>query len=735
MLLLSAPLLAQTWTGATNTDWSNPNNWIPSNVPTADSDVIIPEVANSPVIGWNTAALANSVHIEFKGALTISSSATLTINGSMQLVNGSKVAFYSRGTVVNNGLLSIGATTSSADIGLYNRALFTNGLGSQLQINGFNSMGLLNGEGTFTNAAQIVIGDKGSIGDVGIQNMATFNTTPDSQISLNNCSSAGLLNHIGSFTNSGRITIGAIGSVSVDGLYNSGSFSNLTGGYIQIDRSSYIGLWNTGNTFINSGNIIIGANAPVGEHGLVNGSVFYNMPGGQLHIDNATKYGLANGGKFNNSDRVIIGAKAAVGQNALFNSNVFTNVTSCASLTMHASLNNSGTLTNQGLMTVKTTQEHTNSYLTNNGTLVYPQGNPIPNVSNNKLIALPLSTDCGLLTASPALQIGINNNLLVGSSWYKDAGLTTVAGTYTANTFTATNPVSADVFPVYFTVTDPVNYCPQTVSVPVTVNVSPQAALTNSGPLSFTNTPVTLSTPSSPAYSYSFSLGATQQGTPNTATVTTPGVYSVTVTNANGCTAIASTTVLGGNSPTVCRGGTAVINVVVAGSPVKYEWYKNSLTTPKIMESPQLFRGTATSSLTLINAQSNTQGNFYLKATDQSGTVSIYGPYRLTVDGSCRAREVAQPETPWQVELAPNPIQQDRLRAVVRGAEGRSLQVELIDLSGKPIRQQRWQQAESQQVIDWDLQAQSSGLYLLQVISEAGASVPAQRQSLKVIKL
>ncbi|GAB3510951.1 hypothetical protein GCM10027341_49890 [Spirosoma knui] len=258
-------------------------------------------------------------------------------------------------------------------------------------------------------------------------------------------------------------------------------------------------------------------------------------------------------------------------------------------------------------------------------------------------------------------------------------------------------------------------------------------SLANSGPLSFTNATVTLTATAGQGYSYSFSQG-TQQPTGNTARVTTPGIYSVTVISSEGCTATASTTVLGGNNPTVCRGGTAVIIVTVGSGVVKYEWYKNSLTSPKLMETPQLFRGTATSSLTLINAQSNTQGNFYLKTTDQSGTVTVYGPYRLTVDANCRAREVAQVEIPSQVELAPNPIQQDRLRAIVRGAEGRSLQVDLVDLSGKPVRQQRWQQAEAHHVIDWDMQTQSSGMYLLQVVSEAGNGVAAQRQSVKVVK-
>ncbi|GAB3556207.1 T9SS type A sorting domain-containing protein [Spirosoma fluminis] len=305
--------------------------------------------------------------------------------------------------------------------------------------------------------------------------------------------------------------------------------------------------------------------------------------------------------------------------------------------------------------------------------------------------------------------------------------------------FSASGPMATVDTPGTYTVTATgTNGCTATATTEVTGNtVPPSVTLTNSGPLSFTNTSVTLTATATPSgsYNYSFSPNAAQQGSSNKAQVTTAGVYSVTVTRQdNSCSATASTTVLGGNNPTVCRGGTAVINVTVEGDPVKYEWYKNSLTNPKIMETPQLFRGTATSSLTLINAQSNTQGNFYLKVTDRSGTVRVYGPYRLTVDASCRAREIASLETPLQVELAPNPIQQDRLRAVVRGAQGRSLRVELLDLSGKPIRQQHWQQADSQHLIDWDMQGQASGMYLLQVVSEAGNGISAQRQSLKVVK-
>ncbi|GAB3499048.1 hypothetical protein GCM10027341_21480 [Spirosoma knui] len=273
----------------------------------------------------------------------------------------------------------------------------------------------------------------------------------------------------------------------------------------------------------------------------------------------------------------------------------------------------------------------------------------------------------------------------------------------------------------------------------LTLSAAPALSLSNTGPLSFTNASVSLV--ASPGFArYVFSSGASQPGgtASPTAQVRAVGVYSVTATTSEGCSATASTTVVGGvSSLTVCRGGTAVISVAVSGSPVKYEWYKNSLTTPKIMETPQLFRGTATSSLTIINAQTNTQGDFYLKVTDGAGSVVVYGPYRLYVDASCRARvgaETVIDESPLAVLLAPNPLQQEHLRAVVRGGEYRPLQVELVDLRGRLVRQQRWEQAAAEQVIDWDLQGEVSGVYVLDVISRSSRDGGIERRSVKVIK-
>ncbi|GAB3558014.1 hypothetical protein GCM10027577_48200 [Spirosoma fluminis] len=268
----------------------------------------------------------------------------------------------------------------------------------------------------------------------------------------------------------------------------------------------------------------------------------------------------------------------------------------------------------------------------------------------------------------------------------------------------------------------------------LTVNTPPSLSLTSSGPLSFTNASVTLTATAGFA-SYVFSSGAAQQGgsSGNTARVSTVGIYSVTATTSGGCSVTASTTVTGGSSSlTVCRGGTAVISVAVSGSPVKYEWYKNSLTTPKIMESPQLFRGTATSSLTIINAQTNTQGDFYLKTTDGAGTVTIYGPYRLYVDASCRARvgaEVAIAESALEVSVLGNPLVNGQLRAVVKGAAGQPLTVKLINAQGYSLRQQDWKSAAQEQTVEWDMSNQAAGVYMLYV------HTAGQTRQLKVVKL
>jgi hypothetical protein len=56
------------------------------------------------------------------------------------------------------------------------------------------------------------------------------------------------------------------------------------------------------------------------------------------------------------------------------------------------------------------------------------------------------------------------------------------------------------------------------------------------------------------------------------------------------------------------------------------------------------------------------------------------------------------------------------------------LNVQLLDLSGRPIRAQQWGQAEAEHAVEWPTSGQTSGVYLLQ------ATTPEQRQTVKVSK-
>ena len=89
------------------------------------------------------------------------------------------------------------------------------------------------------------------------------------------------------------------------------------------------------------------------------------------------------------------------------------------------------------------------------------------------------------------------------------------------------------------------NGCTGSLATPVNLTdpAAPTAGLANNGPLSCTMTSVILT--ASGGGTYQFSAGASQISGGNTASVSTAGPYSVTVTSANGCTATASTTVVG----------------------------------------------------------------------------------------------------------------------------------------------------------------------------------------------
>ncbi len=94
-LILAGNLQAQTWTGATNTDWGTSTNWNPTTVPTSSSNVTIPgSLSTYPKLGSNV-TVAN---------FSMSTGASLNMNGYNLTATGN--ISMNTATVTSGGTLS-----------------------------------------------------------------------------------------------------------------------------------------------------------------------------------------------------------------------------------------------------------------------------------------------------------------------------------------------------------------------------------------------------------------------------------------------------------------------------------------------------------------------------------------------------------------------------------------------------------------------------------------------------
>ena len=99
-----------TWTGATSASWFTPSNWSCGSVPTAASDVIIPNVTNKPIIdGTNTTALASTLTVN-SGSLTVKSGNTLKVTDAVTNNSGT-ITFENSASLVqeNDNAVNVGA--------------------------------------------------------------------------------------------------------------------------------------------------------------------------------------------------------------------------------------------------------------------------------------------------------------------------------------------------------------------------------------------------------------------------------------------------------------------------------------------------------------------------------------------------------------------------------------------------------------------------------------------------
>jgi len=231
----TAQAVAKDWNGSVSTNWDTPANWTPAGAPTAADDVQIKYASNQPVIGANTAALAQSVWVEGGTSLTIFAMGSLTINGSRYFF-GFTAGFFNQGTVSNTGKMILGSTTSLGHYGILNASAFNNNSGGEISIDRSANRALFNNNGTFTNSAKITIGAVADVGFSSIYNNsnATFNN--NSCTALINIVANAVINNLGPFNNSGNIIENAAGSSSV--TTNSGVIQNLNGGTFTVTGSN-----------------------------------------------------------------------------------------------------------------------------------------------------------------------------------------------------------------------------------------------------------------------------------------------------------------------------------------------------------------------------------------------------------------------------------------------------------------------------------------------------------------
>ncbi|MFD2571790.1 putative Ig domain-containing protein [Spirosoma soli] len=218
--------------------------------------------------------------------------------------------------------------------------------------------------------------------------------------------------------------------------------------------------------------------------------------------------------------------------------------------------------------------------LTNNG----------PLTCNQTSVTLTASGGTSYSFSAGASQIGATNQAVV-----------TTSGTYSVTVANATGCVSA---------------------TSTTVESSTAAAQVSISPVS-----ATLSCASPTVSLTALGTGDVRWSTTETTpviSVSVAGTYSVTITNASGCTATTSARVeqapdqtiaftqqpLSATSVTV--GATVSTGVTVSGNPTSYQWYKDNLNNP--------LSGQTSASLTLANVQ-----------------LSDAGTYSVVITGSCNS--------------------------------------------------------------------------------------------------
>ncbi len=104
------------WTGAVDSSWSTPGNWVPSTLPLPGDSVVIPDAERSPIIDrWAEQVVIGALTILPGGRLTVTDSISkLVVLGDVQIGGSLQIQPTARVYVVVGGRWQVGSLSSPA---------------------------------------------------------------------------------------------------------------------------------------------------------------------------------------------------------------------------------------------------------------------------------------------------------------------------------------------------------------------------------------------------------------------------------------------------------------------------------------------------------------------------------------------------------------------------------------------------------------------------------------------
>ncbi len=289
------------WLGNNGTDWNDPNNWTPSEVPDSGSltghHVIIPVSVsgNYPIITGNS----------FARSVTVASGASVTIaiGGDLKVYGSDNDGYINGGTLVNNGNFRVDSSFNDAlrnlvGANITNSGIFTLNSGTGNRLENYSQ---ITNTGSFTVGGGLGINMINHPGSVVI-NSGTF--------SIN----SGLL---GRLVNYGKIdnfaTFQITGSLAGDGLVNQDSILNRAGATFSVNGGNSR-LLDNHHYILNSGTMnLVGCFPIIPAEANYNreNATFRNTTGSSINMASTNKIVFRNEGYFHLSGTGSIGSASA----------------------------------------------------------------------------------------------------------------------------------------------------------------------------------------------------------------------------------------------------------------------------------------------------------------------------------------------------------------------------------------------------------------------------------------